>query len=69
MSVAPPATAQLTLFLVQVTFLLGLGLMLGRLAARFGLPALVGELCAGMLLGPSLLAWLAPWPTPCPRSC
>lgn len=34
--------------------------MLGRAAVRLGLPALVGELLTGMLLGPSLLGHLAP---------
>lgn len=29
-------------------------------AARFGIPAVIGELAAGLLLGPSLLGWLSP---------
>jgi len=40
--------------------LLLVALALGRLAVRFGLPALVGELLTGVLLGPSLLGTLAP---------
>ncbi|WP_245627667.1 cation:proton antiporter [Actinomadura oligospora] len=34
--------------------------LLGRLGMRFGMPAIVGELCAGVLLGPSVLARFAP---------
>ncbi|TGB15168.1 cation:proton antiporter [Streptomyces sp. MZ04] len=37
-----------------------LALILGRLAARCGLPAVVGELCVGIVLGPSLLDHVAP---------
>ncbi|MEU1478313.1 cation:proton antiporter [Streptomyces sp. NPDC001668] len=37
-----------------------LAVLMGRLAARFGLPNVVGELCTGVLLGPSVLAHLAP---------
>jgi K+:H+ antiporter len=33
---------------------------LGALAARIGQPAVIGEIAAGVLLGPSLLGWLAP---------
>jgi Kef-type K+ transport system membrane component KefB len=34
--------------------------LLGRLSQRFGQPALAGHMLAGILLGPSLLAWLGP---------
>ncbi|WP_306338121.1 cation:proton antiporter, partial [Streptomyces sp. KL118A] len=50
----------LLLFLLQVGVLLLLAIMLGRLASRCGLPAIVGELSAGVLLGPSLFGWAAP---------
>ncbi|MEV0388550.1 cation:proton antiporter [Nonomuraea sp. NPDC050643] len=66
--VATLTAGQLLLFLLQVSLLLTLALCLGRLAARLGLPAVVGELLVGVLLGPSLLghtfpqvsAWLLP---------
>jgi Kef-type K+ transport system membrane component KefB len=58
--VTPIAAPQLLVFLLQVGVLLVLAILLGRLAGRFGLPAIVGELAAGMLLGPSLFGWLAP---------
>ncbi|WP_436534829.1 cation:proton antiporter [Actinoplanes sp. HUAS TT8] len=50
----------LLVFLLQVSFLLLVALALGRLAVRLGLPALVGELLTGVLLGPSLLGTLTP---------
>lgn len=50
----------LLVFLLQVAFLLLLALVLGRLATRFGLPAVAGELSAGVLVGPSLLQPLLP---------
>ncbi|MFK0289846.1 cation:proton antiporter [Streptomyces sp. NPDC090442] len=57
----PPLTShQVLVFLLQIAILLFLALCLGRLANRFGLPAVVGELLAGVLIGPSLLAQLAP---------
>lgn len=36
------------------------GRLLGSLCKRFGQPAVVGEVVAGILLGPSLLGWVAP---------
>ncbi|HEU5266533.1 MAG TPA: cation:proton antiporter [Jatrophihabitans sp.] len=55
-----PAGHDLLVFLVQVGLLLGLALVLGRVAARFGLPAVVGELLTGVLVGPSLLGHVTP---------
>lgn len=57
---APLATHQLLIFLLQLGVLLLLALSLGRLAERVGLPAIVGELLTGVILGPSLLGHLAP---------
>ncbi|WP_460624876.1 cation:proton antiporter [Kitasatospora kifunensis] len=48
------------MFLLQIAFLLLLALVLGRLAARFNMPAIAGELSAGVLLGPSILHPLLP---------
>lgn len=31
-----------------------------EVAARWGVPAVIGELCVGLVLGPSLLSWVAP---------
>ncbi|WP_283136896.1 cation:proton antiporter [Rhizohabitans arisaemae] len=35
--------------------------LLGRLAVRLGMPAVVGELCTGVILGPSILSHI--WPS------
>ncbi len=56
---AVPA-AQATLLLIQLTVLLAVATVLGRIAQRFGLPAIVGELFTGVLLGPSVLGNAAP---------
>ncbi|MGJ6965833.1 cation:proton antiporter [Streptosporangium sp. G11] len=58
--VAPIAAHQLLIFLLQVGLLLLLALVFGRLARRLGMPAVVGELFVGVLLGPSFLAHVAP---------
>ncbi|HEX6526868.1 MAG TPA: cation:proton antiporter [Streptosporangiaceae bacterium] len=58
--VAPIGAHQLLVFLLQLGSLLLLAFLLGRLAMRFGMPAVAGELCAGVLAGPSLLAHVAP---------
>lgn len=46
-------------FLALLAILLGARL-LGELAARLGTPPVIGELAAGILLGPSLLGWVEP---------
>src|SRR5260370_26900628 len=58
--VAPIGAHQLLVFLLQVGSLLLLALLLGRLAAKAGMPAIVGELCAGVLFGPSVFAHVSP---------
>ncbi|MFG1655967.1 cation:proton antiporter [Micromonospora chersina] len=59
-TVAPIGADQVLLLLLQLGVLLLLALLLGRLAVRLRLPAIVGELSAGVLLGPSVLEPLAP---------
>jgi len=34
--------------------------LLSETAARFGIPSVIGELIAGLLIGPSLLGWVSP---------
>ncbi|AZG44379.1 cation:proton antiporter [Gordonia insulae] len=46
--------------LTQLAIILGAAVVLGMIARRVGLPAMVGELLAGVVLGPSLLGWV--WP-------
>lgn len=57
---APISAHGLLVLLLQLGLLLGLALLLGRLAVRLRMPAVVGELTAGVLVGPSVLAHLAP---------
>ena len=46
--------------LVQLAVIIAAARLFGALARRVGQPAVVGEIVAGLLLGPSLLGWLAP---------
>lgn len=52
---------QLLVLLVQVGLLLLVAVVLGQVAMRLGMPTIVGELLAGVLIGPSLLGAAAPW--------
>ncbi|MEV0031510.1 cation:proton antiporter [Nocardia sp. NPDC050793] len=58
--VSPLPAHGLLVFLVQVVVLLLSARLLGELASRLGMPTIIGELLAGVLLGPSVLAHLAP---------
>ncbi|MGH7476903.1 MAG: cation:proton antiporter [Longimicrobiales bacterium] len=49
------------MLLVQIAVLLFAARGLGELASRLGQPAVVGEILAGILLGPSVLGAAAPW--------
>src|SRR2546430_2461916 len=51
----------LTTFLLQLGVLLGLALLLGRLAAWLRMPAIAGELLAGIILGPTVLGRAGGW--------
>lgn len=46
--------------LLQIAAILLTARLFAELANRFGIPAIIGELFAGILLGPSLLAWIEP---------
>lgn len=48
------------IFIVQIVLLITVGRGLGELMQRIGQPSVIGELLAGLLLGPSLFGWL--WP-------
>jgi Kef-type K+ transport system membrane component KefB len=50
----------MTLLLGQLIVVLGAALLCGRLARALGQPAVIGEMTAGLLLGPSVLGWA--WP-------
>ncbi|WP_257458221.1 cation:proton antiporter domain-containing protein [Archangium lipolyticum] len=50
----------LSLLLVQLVVIIGLSRLIGRGARWLGQPLVIAEVLAGILLGPSLLGWVAP---------
>ena len=48
------------LLIAQVVLLIAVGRGLGEIMQRLGQPSVIGELLAGLLLGPSLFGWV--WP-------
>lgn len=57
----PPLPAnQLFVFLLQAGLLVLLAVVCGRIATRLRMPAVAGELCVGILLGPTILGNIAP---------
>src|SRR5262249_60624135 len=53
-------TSPLSRLLLQVFIIITAAGLAGRMARRLGQPAVVGEMVAGILLGPSLFGWIAP---------
>jgi Kef-type K+ transport system membrane component KefB len=51
---------QLMIFLIQIICLLGLARLCGEIVKKFGMPIVLGELLAGIILGPTVLGTLAP---------
>ncbi|HST53169.1 MAG TPA: cation:proton antiporter [Pyrinomonadaceae bacterium] len=49
-----------TIFIVEVALMLLVGRLLGEVMQRMGQPAVMGQLVAGVLLGPSVLGALSP---------
>ena len=60
MNFVPPSEHQVLVFLVQLAVLLALARLLGQACKRLGQPAVVGELAAGVLVGPSVLGRISP---------
>lgn len=60
LGIEPPDEHAVLVFLVQVSVLLSLARLAGGVARRVGQPAVVGELVAGVIAGPSLFGRL--WP-------
>lgn len=56
----PPSHHDILLLLVQVAMLLLAARVMGELAQRLGQPTVVGEILAGILLGPSVLSGIIP---------
>jgi Kef-type K+ transport system membrane component KefB len=57
---ALPATMNLFLLVLQVTAVLLASRLVGMLFKKIKQPQVIGEMVAGILLGPSLLGWVAP---------
>lgn len=51
---------------LQLVVVIAASRLVGRVFTRFGQPAVVGEMAAGILLGPSLFGLLAPGESPSP---
>ena len=51
---------RLPVFLAQIAIILTVARVLGLALRRLGQPQVVGEMLAGIVLGPSLLGWIAP---------
>lgn len=47
--------------IVSIALLLGVARILGELMERFNQPAVIGEILAGVVLGPSMLSGFFPW--------
>src|SRR5260370_13217589 len=50
----------LFLLLLQISLILAVSRLLAEAMKRIGQPSVIGELSAGLLLGPSLFGWVAP---------
>ncbi|NNE73696.1 MAG: universal stress protein [Acidimicrobiales bacterium] len=60
MNLNPPTEHQLLVFWVGLLVILVAARLLGTLMQRIGQPAVVGELAAGLIIGPSVLGRVAP---------
>lgn len=60
MNINPPTEHQLLIFWVALFALLLTARLFGMVARRVGQPAVIGELAAGLVLGPSVLGRFAP---------
>jgi Kef-type K+ transport system membrane component KefB len=60
MNLVQPDEHQVLVFLIQLAVLLLMARLLGQVARRFGLPTVVGEISAGVVIGPSVLGKLSP---------
>jgi Kef-type K+ transport system membrane component KefB/nucleotide-binding universal stress UspA family protein len=56
----PQGAPSEAIFLAELVILILVGRLLGEAMQRIGQPSVMGQLLAGILLGPSLLGWL--WP-------
>ena len=57
---SPEGELRLPVFLAQIAIILAVARLLGAALRRLGQPQVVGEMLAGIVLGPSLLGWISP---------
>ena len=55
-----PETSSLIILVAQIAVIILASRVVGHVFRKIGQPQVVGEMLAGILLGPSLLGWLAP---------
>ena len=55
------AHSEMFILALQITLLLASARMLGEIARRLGQPSVIGEILAGILLGPSCLGAIFPF--------
>lgn len=60
MTVQALDASQITILLFSLAILLGGARVMGELARRLRQPAILGEILAGVLLGPTVLGWISP---------
>ncbi len=51
---------EINILLIQIAAILLSARICGEIALRLKAPPIIGELCAGIILGPSLFGWIAP---------
>jgi len=56
----PYVYSEILLFLLQICVIALSAQLFGRIFQKFGQPKVVGEMTAGIALGPSLMGWIAP---------
>jgi len=56
----PPLMPNLFILVLQIAAIVGVSRLVGNLFRRIRQPRVVGEMFAGILLGPSMLGWAAP---------
>ncbi len=55
-----PASDFILILVLQIALIIGLSRIMGMIFLRFRQPQVMGEMIAGIMLGPSLLGWLMP---------
>ena len=51
---------EIQVLFIQIAAILLAARICGEIALRLKAPPIIGELCAGIILGPSLIGWIAP---------